>query len=128
VQFEGTRLEVAHQLVYNVVLGGRLHDTHIRFWDQDNKPNNFRVLDVGCGTSIWALSMANNYPAAQVMAIDLVEPLPAPAIRNYHRKWPVDFNEPHWHGLEEASFDFIHLAFLCGSVANWETMLQTACR
>lgn len=31
-----------------------------------------RILDLGCGTGIWAIDMADKYPTAEVVGLDLV--------------------------------------------------------
>jgi methylase of polypeptide subunit release factors len=53
-------------LVHEILLGlldGELHKAPL------NHPQ--RILDVGTGTGIWAIDMADKYPSAEVLGIDL---------------------------------------------------------
>ena len=73
-----------------------------------------RVLDVGTGTGIWAIDMADDYPEAFVVGTDLSPIQPGwvpPNCRFY-----VDDAEHPW---TYEPFDLIHGRSLCGCIADW---------
>jgi methylase of polypeptide subunit release factors len=49
--------------MFTLMLKGRLHITPLE--------NPQRILDIGTGTGIWALDMADQYPEAEVIGVDL---------------------------------------------------------
>ncbi|KAF8241273.1 hypothetical protein K440DRAFT_474769, partial [Wilcoxina mikolae CBS 423.85] len=53
-----------------------------------------RILDVGTGTGIWAVDVADKYPAAEVIGADLRYVTPAWIPPNC--KFEVDDAEPTW--------------------------------
>jgi methylase of polypeptide subunit release factors len=55
-------MDLAHEIVLQL-LGGELHKAPLS--------NPQRILDVGTGTGIWAIDMADKYPSAEVLGIDL---------------------------------------------------------
>ena len=57
------RLDVAHQML-KICLGDKLYLAPIG----DEKG---RVLDIGCGTGIWAIEFADQHPSADVLGTDL---------------------------------------------------------
>lgn len=83
-----------------------------------------RILDVGCGTGIWAMDMAKAYKHAQVLGVDISRMYPDStcvpgncrfqAYRDYQNPWM----------LGDESFNFIHLQMACGSVieTGWESL------
>jgi methylase of polypeptide subunit release factors len=55
-------MDLAHEIVLQL-LGRELHKAPIS--------NPQRILDVGTGTGIWAIDMADKHPSAEVLGIDL---------------------------------------------------------
>ncbi|KAI9682341.1 MAG: Secondary metabolism regulator lae1 [Caeruleum heppii] len=88
-------------------------------------PNNLgqtRILDLGTGTGIWAIDMADKYPSAWVVGIDLANIQPERIPSNLRFRVPQDFESP-W-TLGESSFDLIHLRTGIGSVSSWPDLYQ----
>ncbi|KAL8905805.1 MAG: hypothetical protein Q9207_002418 [Kuettlingeria erythrocarpa] len=83
-----------------------------------------RVLDLGCGTGLWCMEMAEMYPHAEIWGMDLVNILPPQVLPNSRFRVPRDYESP-WN-LGEDSFDLIHLRIGCGSVSNWHELYGSA--
>jgi SAM-dependent methyltransferase len=60
---EQDRMDLHHEILL-LLLEGDLHKAPI-------VSNPQKILDVGCGTGIWAIDMADKYPSADVLGIDL---------------------------------------------------------
>ena len=82
-----------------------------------------RVLDIGCGTGIWLLDMAQRYKDTDFVGIDLNGIGPETLLANVEMRWPVDYEMPTW-GIGEHSWDIIHLQMGLGSVINWNALYQ----
>ena len=93
---EGSRLDNQHEL-FKATFDGKL------FFSPVTEPQ--AVLDVGCGTSNWAIDTAKLFPDADVTGIDLGQPQPSEAPTNYQHRimdWESD-----WH-FDNNHFDLIH--------------------
>ena len=69
------------------------------------------------------LLVADEYPSAQVLGIDLspIQPLWVPP----NVKFMVDDAESPWLHPPD-SFDFIHIRHMCSSIKNWPKLLEQA--
>jgi cyclopropane fatty-acyl-phospholipid synthase-like methyltransferase len=81
------------------------------------------VLDLGTGTGIWAIDVADLYPSAVVIGTDLspIQPSWVPPnirfeIEDFSDDWTFKLND----------FDYIHLGCLSGSVGNWPRLYKQA--
>ncbi|KAJ5936303.1 Secondary metabolism regulator laeA [Penicillium verhagenii] len=85
-------------------------------------PANSRILDLGCGTGIWCIEVANKYPNSFVVGTDLapIQPTNRPKNCDFHA--PFDFEGP-W-AMGEDSWDLIHLQMGSGSVQSWANLYQ----
>ncbi|KAL8748749.1 MAG: hypothetical protein Q9184_007109, partial [Pyrenodesmia sp. 2 TL-2023] len=79
--------------------------------------NPARILDVGTGTGIWAIEMAETFPDAEVVGTDLspIQPTWVPP----NCIFEVDDVTLEW-TFRKDSFDFIHSREMFGSIADWE--------
>ncbi|KAF2731559.1 LaeA-like protein [Polyplosphaeria fusca] len=132
---EKDRMDIYHQLLL-VARRNALHQAPMpQNWEQP------RILDLGCGTGIWAIDMADKYLNAEVLGLDLVNiqpekyaPAPPPiSVRKAHPRRarippnlrfriPRDYESP-W-TLGEDSWDLIHVRMACGSVTSWPELYQ----
>lgn len=82
-----------------------------------------KVLDVGTGTGIWAIDMADAFPSAEVIGFDIspIQPAWVPPNCQFH----VDDAQLHWTWTPE-SFDFVHIRMLYGSIDDWRRLYSQA--
>lgn len=85
---------------------------------------DFRILDLGCGTGIWAIDMADEFPRASVFGVDLspIQPEWVPGNCRFH----VDDYEDEWTYHEDERFDYIHGRALSGTVSDWANFYRQA--
>lgn len=83
------------------------------------KDNIQKVLDVGCGTGIWAIDFADLFPSAEVIGVDISPQQPQWVPPNL--KFEVDDVTQPW-TYEPNSFDYIHLRWLTGSIPDWNAL------
>lgn len=110
---EQNRLDFQHRLSL-CLEKGQLYLSPVR--------NPCEVLDIGTGTGIWAIEMADQHPHARVLGIDLSPIQPDWVAPNCHFQiW--DFEDP-WDFKRQ--FDLIHGRLLIGSISNPRYLLRQA--
>jgi methylase of polypeptide subunit release factors len=85
-----------------------------------------RILDIGTGTGIWAIDMANKFPGAEVIGTDLSPIQITWAPENC--RFEVDDAEREWVGYRSDSFDFIHARNLAQAITDWPKVMDEAFR
>ncbi|KAL6407368.1 hypothetical protein AUP68_10199 [Ilyonectria robusta] len=81
--------------------------------------NPQNILDIGTGTGIWAINMADQFPSAKVIGTDLAPTQPSWVPPNL--EFQIDDCQLDW-TFEPESFDFIHIRYLQGSIEDWNKL------
>ncbi|RKL18648.1 hypothetical protein BFJ70_g14240 [Fusarium oxysporum] len=81
--------------------------------------NPQKILDIGTGTGIWAINVADEYPSANVIATDITPTQPSFAPPNV--EFQIDDAQLEW-TFEPESFDFIHIRYLQGTIGDWDRL------
>lgn len=91
------------------------------------------ILDVGSGTGRWAMDLAQQFPDAHVVGMDLMPPPVEP--RSTPRPQPANYSFVRGNVLEGApfaddSFDFVHQRFLTLAIpaAHWPVVVSELLR
>ncbi|KAB8203582.1 AdoMetMTase [Aspergillus parasiticus SU-1] len=115
---EQDRLAFMHHL-FKLLLGGALYRAPI---EQTQTPQ--RILDVGTGTGIWAIDIAEDFPGAEIVGTDLspIQPNWAPP----NCTFLVDDAESEWAFSPSEAFDYIHVRSLGGGISDWKQFLNQA--
>ncbi|KAI1761378.1 S-adenosyl-L-methionine-dependent methyltransferase [Hypoxylon sp. FL1150] len=82
-----------------------------------------KVLDIGTGTGLWAIDMADEYPNCEVIGTDLSPIQPSWCPPNV--KFEIDDCEQPW-TYAPNSFDYIHFRYLVGGVSDWNKLFRQA--
>ncbi|KAF8459795.1 S-adenosyl-L-methionine-dependent methyltransferase [Kalaharituber pfeilii] len=111
-EIEQERLDLMHH-IWRIVTG-TLHLAPIE--------NPERILDLGTGTGIWAIDMADQYPDAQIIANDLspIQPKNVPPNLTFE----IDDCESLW--PYSRPFDLIHARTLAGAIRDWPALYAQA--
>lgn len=101
--------DLSHHL-WTLALKGKLYLAPVR--------NPQRILDLGTGTGIWVVQVADQYPEAVVEGIDLspIQPTWIPP----NARFEVEDYNTDWVGGEK--YDLIHARELLGTVPDWRQM------
>jgi SAM-dependent methyltransferase len=85
--------------------------------------NPQRILDLGTGSGIWAIDMADRYPSAGVIGTDTapVQPFFVPP----NVQFEIADVEEDWLWRKD-SFDFIHARELIMAIHDWPRLIQQA--
>ncbi|RSL90949.1 hypothetical protein CEP51_000441 [Fusarium floridanum] len=81
--------------------------------------NPQNILDIGTGTGIWAINMADEFPSAKVIATDITPTQPSFVPPNL--EFQIDDAQMEW-TFEPETFDFIHIRYLQGSIEDWDKL------
>ncbi|KAI9655505.1 MAG: hypothetical protein M1821_005298 [Bathelium mastoideum] len=114
-------VDLAHHM-YLITLDGQLHLAPI---GDGAKGNVHEILDIGTGTGIWAIDMADEYPCARVTGTDLspIQPDFVPPNCSFE----IDDVTLEW-TFPDDRFDFIHIREMFGCIPDWDFFLQQAWR
>ncbi|KAI5796112.1 S-adenosyl-L-methionine-dependent methyltransferase [Pyronema domesticum] len=113
---EQDRLDLNHEMM-RLLWDDKLYQSPL------NEPH--RILDIGTGTGIWAIDMADQYPMAEVIGTDLspIQPEWVPA----NCRFEVDDATLEW-TFKDNSFDFIHGRNICSGISDWDHLLSEIMR
>ncbi|KAI9745843.1 MAG: hypothetical protein M1818_000524 [Claussenomyces sp. TS43310] len=107
-------MDIAHHL-WLLALDNQLHLAPI--------VNPQSILDVGTGTGIWAIDMADKYPSAKVIGVDLSATQPDWIAPNC--TFQVDDVTLPW-THRPSSYDFVHIREMFGSIGDWDAFFGEA--
>ncbi len=80
-----------------------------------------KILDLGTGSGIWAIDMADKYPSAQVIGVDLAAVQPSWVPPNC--QFEIEDVESEW-TWTKSSFDFIHAREFMLAIRDWDRLIQ----
>lgn len=111
-QEEAERLELMH-LIFTLATDGYLHLAPIDWHLQ-------RILDIGCGTGTWCVEMADAYPSAEVVGVELSPSQPMLVPPNL--TFQIDEFDDEW--TYSHPFDYIHARLLAGRIHDWARLMR----
>lgn len=101
-----------------LMLGEKLHQAPIK---DDIK----HAIDIGTGSGLWAVDFADKYPNCEVIGTDIspIQPSWCPPNLNFQ----IDDATKPW-TFKKNHFDYVHIMFMNGSIADWDAIYQEAYR
>ncbi|KAJ4322377.1 hypothetical protein N0V84_004848 [Fusarium piperis] len=103
---------------YTLLLDNKLHLSPLPKYPRS-------ILDLGTGTGIWAVDMAEVYPSARIIGVDLF-PLQTKLVPP-NVNFKIDNVETTWR-WGESVFDLIHARELTMTIYDWPNLIQEAYR
>ncbi|KAH9897570.1 S-adenosyl-L-methionine-dependent methyltransferase [Xylariomycetidae sp. FL2044] len=84
--------------------------------------NPQKIIDIGTGTGIWAIEVADQYPSAEVLGIDLspIQPLWTPP----NVRFIIDDVEDEW--LNGSGWDLVHLRAMSAVIKDVDKLCRDA--
>ncbi|KAG4280179.1 hypothetical protein FPRO06_11512 [Fusarium proliferatum] len=98
-----------------------LFDDKLQLAPIDKNPQ--KILDIGTGTGIWAIDMADEYPSAEVLGTDISAVQPAFVPLNC--SFQIEDAQLDW-TFKPDEFDFIHIRYLYGAIDDWKKLYRQA--
>lgn len=80
------------------------------------------MLDIGTGTGIWAIEMADAHESAEILGIDLSPSMPSWVPPNV--KFEITDVEDEW--TYKTPFTYIHSRYMAGSIKDWPRLIGQA--
>lgn len=105
---EQERLDLQHH-IWRLLLDGNLFTAPLT--------DPTRILDLGTGTGIWAIDVADELPSSEVIGVDLSPIQPGWVPPNC--KFYIDDYEGDWTYSDAEKFDYIHGRALSGTLSDW---------
>lgn len=109
------RIDIKHHVIM-LLSGGHLHLAPLI--------SPAKILDLGTGTGIWAMEMADQYPDSLVIGTDLSPIQPKWVPDNI--RFEIDDVESRDWTWRENYFDYIHSRFMIASISSWPALLRKA--
>lgn len=106
---------------YTLLLKDQLYIAPIP--DERLKTGSSRILDLGTGTGIWAIDMADKFPDCEVLGVDIAAIQPQFVPPNC--QFEIDDVEEDW-PYRPSHFDFIHGRDLMTAVRDWPRLISQA--
>ncbi|TKA41015.1 hypothetical protein B0A54_07928 [Friedmanniomyces endolithicus] len=110
---EADRLDLQHHL-FRLTFGNRLYFSPVKELKH--------ALDIGTGTGLWAVELADAHPECEVIGIDLSPGQPTLVPPNL--KFLIDDAEDVW--IYSQPFTFIHARLMAGCFADWPNFFRQA--
>ncbi|KAG8956776.1 hypothetical protein FRC04_000254 [Tulasnella sp. 424] len=119
---EHSRLNIQHDML-KIVVGGLYPSPNLvkKALDPTERDQKCGVLDVGTGSGIWATEMAKEFPFADVVGIDLIDPVNANDVPPNCRFEIGDANFDL--GRYAKAFDVVHMRSMTSGIRDFKGAL-----